>query len=153
MTNGGGNRIFLDTNVLVYANAERAPLHQTALQTIQHLSAGGSELWISRQVLREYLATLSRPQNFSNPLSAAELTTDIRYFQSRFRVAEDSSHVTEQLLTLLQQVTVGGKQIHDANIVATMLAYSIPSLLTHNTDDFARFSGIITVLPLEASVT
>lgn len=153
MTNGGGNRIFLDTNVLVYANAERAPLHQTALQTIQHLAAEGSELWISRQVLREYLATLSRPQEFSNPLLAAELIADVHYFQSRFRVAEDGSHVTEQLLKLLEQITIGGKQVHDANIVATMLAHGIPSLLTHNTDDFTRFSGLITVLPLEASTS
>ncbi len=44
--------------------------------------------------------------------------------------------------------TTGGD---GANIVATMQAYGIRHLLTHNTDDFKRFSGLITVLPIEAS--
>ncbi|MGH7966313.1 MAG: VapC toxin family PIN domain ribonuclease, partial [Candidatus Binatia bacterium] len=57
-------------------------------------------------------------------------------------------HVTERLLALMEQIAIGGKQVHDANIVATMLAYGIPTLLTNNTNDFARFSGHITVVPL-----
>jgi len=49
----------------------------------------------------------------------------------------------------MEQITIGGKQVHDANIVATMLVYGIPQLLTHNPSDFARFSGLISVLPLQ----
>ena len=40
---------------------------------------------------------------------------------------------------------IGGKQVHDANIVATMLAYGIPCLLAHNTKDFELFNGIIKI--------
>jgi len=69
-------------------------------------------------------------------------------FQRQFIVAEDDARVTSRLLHLLTAVTVGGKQIHDANIVATMLEYNIPRLLKHNTADFARFSSFITVEPL-----
>jgi hypothetical protein len=58
---------------------------------------------------------------------------------------------TDRLLDLLQQFPTGGKQVHDANIVATMLVHNIPARLTHNTDDFARFAGVITVVPLAAS--
>ena len=111
------------------------------------------ELWISRQVLREYLATLSCPQTFTPPIPAATLVTQVRSFVSRFHVAEDNSQVTQQLLVLMEQVALGGKQVHDANLVATMLTYGIPSLLTNNTDDFARFSGLITVMPLEENVS
>jgi hypothetical protein len=32
-----------------------------------------------------------------------------------------------------------------------MLAYGVPALLTNNTDDFARFSEIITVVPLQTA--
>ncbi len=148
---GVGDKVFLDTNILVFSNATQAPLHQAARRAIQELYDAGAELWISRQVLREYLATLSRPQQFANPQPPAVLSADVRHFQDRFRVAEDSPRVTEQLLALMEQIAMGGKQVHDANIVATMLAYGIPSLLTHNTDDFVRFSGYITVLSLEAS--
>jgi len=35
-----------------------------------------------------------------------------------------------------------------ANIVATMQVYRIRQLLTHNVDDFTRFSAFITVVPL-----
>lgn len=56
---------------------------------------------------------------------------------------------TERLLGLMEQISVGGKQVHDANIVATMLAHGVPNLLTHNTADFMRYSGLITILPLE----
>lgn len=149
MTNGDDKRVFLDTNVLVFSNAIQAPLHQTARQALQRLAVAENELWISRQILREYLATLSRPQQFSKPQPAAVLAADIHYFQSNFLVAEDNPSVTERLLELIQQFPTGGKQIHDASIVATMLAYNIPVLLTHNTGDFVRFSSLITVLPLE----
>ena len=40
---------------------------------------------------------------------------------SSFVVLEDGPIVTENLLTLCREVSVGGRQIHDANIVATML--------------------------------
>jgi predicted nucleic acid-binding protein len=153
MTNGDGNRVFLDTNVLVFSNATQAPLHQTARQAIQRLDVAENEIWISRQVLREYLATLSRPQQFSKPQPAEVLAADVHYFQSHFCVAEDNPSVTERLLELMQQFSVGGKQVHDANIVATMLTHNIPALLTHNTDDFNRFVPLITVLSLEAGVS
>jgi len=51
-------------------------------------------------------------------------------------------------LALVQSVPVGGKQIHDANLVATMQAYGIPKLLTHNVADLRRFGTLITVVPI-----
>jgi len=149
MTNGDGNRLFLDTNVLVFANAAEAPLHAVALKSIEERYNAGADLWISRQVLREYLAHFSRSQKFLNPRSVTIVIERVRYFQSRFHVAEDNAQITERLLGLMEQVSLGGKQVHDANIVATMLTYNIPSLLTNNVDDFKRFSHFITLLPLQ----
>lgn len=57
--------LFIDTNVLVYANVAEAPLHQAALSALQSARDAGRTLWISRQVLREYLVTLTRPQAFA----------------------------------------------------------------------------------------
>jgi len=76
------------------------------------------------------------------------LTRDIEILQRGFRIAEDGPEVTRQLLELAQTILMGGKQIHDANIVATMLVYSVPRLLTNNPKDFVRFQPLITVLPL-----
>lgn len=70
------------------------------------------------------------------------------FFSTRFHVAEDSPQVTERLLTLMEQIPIGGRQVHDANIVATMLVNGINQILTNNVADFNRFAQVITVLPL-----
>lgn len=145
---GDDNAVFLDTNILVYANVDESPFHQMALQAIQTRYEAGVEMWVSRQVLREYLTTLTRPQVFANPRPVAITIERVRFFQTQFRIAEDSLQVTERLLTLMEQVPVGGRQVHDANIVATMQAYGIGQLLTHNVADFNRYQEFITVLPL-----
>ncbi len=51
--------------------------------------------------------------------------------------------VNESLIALCREVSVRGRQIHDANIVATMLAYGERRLLTFNTADFRRYGGRI----------
>lgn len=145
--------VFLDTNILIRATIDTAPLHTEARQAVEQWYGAGSELWISRQVLREYLAVLSRPQTYTSPLPATTLSNDIRRFMSVFRVADEDGRVTDQLLALLEEIPVGGRQIHDANIVATMLVYGIPQIMTHNIDDFTRFARFVRVLPRRAGST
>lgn len=148
MATTAADPVFVDANVLVYAVSRSATLSQVARQTLDDLVQGGVVLWVSRQVLREYLAVMSRPQTFQNPPPMSVLIADVLDFQQRFQVAEDSPTVTSNLLSLLAVIPCGGKQVHDANIVATAQAHGIPRLLTHNVTDFARFGGLITILPL-----
>lgn len=143
------NPVFIDTNILIYANLALSPFHVQAIQRLQALVEQGIELWISRQTLREYLAGMTRRGDLTGEIPVSSLVADVQYFAKSFRLAEDNSQVTERLLTLMEEISSGGKQVHDANIVATMLVYGIPQLLTHNTDDFARFSELISVLPLQ----
>jgi predicted nucleic acid-binding protein len=51
--------VFVDTNVLVYAHVAEAPWHQEAQDAIVDHEAAGAPLWVSRQVLREYLVSLT----------------------------------------------------------------------------------------------
>ena len=148
MATTAADPVFVDTNILVFANTATAPFHAEAQAALLSFATPGVELWISRQVLREYLATLSRPQSFTAPVPVATLVADIIRFQSQFRIAEDGPAVTANLLALLTTIPIGGKQVHDANIVATMQAYGLRRLLTHNTADFARFGAFIQVEPL-----
>ena len=57
-------------------------------------------------------------------------------FVERFQVADDTEPVTAKLLDLMAETPGGGKHVHDVNIVATMLVYGVPALLTHNEKDF-----------------
>ena len=54
--------------------------------------------------------------------------------------------MTAVLLKLWRDVAVGGRQVHDANIVATMLAHGERRLLTFNDGDFVRFAPRIEVV-------
>ena len=148
MATTAADPVFVDTNILVFANTSSAPLHAAAQARLQSISAAGVELWISRQILREYLATLSRPQSFSTPVPAVTLIADIVRFQTQFQIAEDGPAVTANLLGLLASIPIGGKQVHDANIVATMQTHGLRRLLTHNTADFTRFGSLIQIEPL-----
>jgi len=136
--------LFVDTNVLVYANIVETPYHEQALTAINAAYRAGRTIWISRQVIREYLVTLTRPQIFDN-LSREMVLEQVGQFIDLFEVADDTTAVTEHLLQLLADFSIGGKQVHDVNIVATMQAYDIPALLTHNTKDFKRFGEIVRI--------
>ncbi len=143
--------VFIDTNVLLRANISSAPLHREALAIINELWAADTQLWISRQVLREYIANVTRPQMGLQPMPVEQVVERVDYFQTLFRVADEASAVTSQLLSLLQAFPTGGKQVHDANIVATMLVYGIDTLVTQNIADFKRFSGKIKLRPLTST--
>lgn len=142
-------KAFVDTGVLLRAIHTTIPLHREADALIKRVQKQGYELWISRQVIREYLVQVTRPQAYQDLVPLDEVLAHLRTMQSLFQVADDTAEVTAQLVALLQAFPTGGKQVHDANIVATMLAYRIDTLLTANVEDMKRFEDRITIIPLE----
>jgi len=128
-----------------FSNLALSPFHIQAIQRLQEFADQDMEMWISRQTLREYLSG----SDLTGTIPITSLVADVEYFSSYFHVAENTALVIERLLKLMTEINIGGKQVHDANIVAIMLVYGIPRLLTHNIGDFARFSELITILPLE----
>lgn len=144
----GVSDLFVDTNILIYATDPVSPLNRTATDTLQHARATGIDLMISPQILREYLAAATRVAITGRGSPIADILKNFRLFRTAFTVLADSPLVLDHLDRLVSSIAVAGKQVHDANIVATMQAYGIRHLLTHNTADFARFAHIITVMPL-----
>jgi hypothetical protein len=74
---------------------------------------------------------------------------EVEALKTLFQIADETATVRGKLLELLQQYPTQGKQVHDANIVATMLAYEVPTLLTLNIKDMQRFANKITLATLE----
>lgn len=143
-----GSVLFVDTNIWVHASVSGSPWHSVARSTIDLLRQNGVILAVSRQVLREYAATLTRPQSYSQPIPSSIIATHVEQLSLALQVLEEGPAVTSMLISLLRNVPCGGKQIHDANIVATMLTHGVDQLLTHNTADFVRFAGYVAVRPL-----
>lgn len=135
------DKIFLDTNILVYLANEDSPFHPEVLKKFKEI-ADKYELWISRQVLREYAVVMTRQGIVEKPLSSNEIVSDIEKWAGVFQVADETEEVTQNLVELIEHYDIKGKKIHDTNIVATMMANSIPNLFTLNTNDFKKFIKI-----------
>lgn len=148
MTIAVASPIFVDTNVLVFASLQSSRLHKSAQAALHGIFQQNIEAWVSRQVLREFLVQITRPGTLpaGTPAVAA---LQVKSLESLFRIADETEPVTDELLDLLTTIGAAGKQIHDANIVATMQANGIPRVLTNNVKDFKRYSHLITIVPLE----
>ena len=135
--------LFVDTNVLVYASWAASPLHTHARSVLAAHRSAGAPLYISRQVIREWLATLNRPRT---GLALADLIAEALSFDAHFAILDETAATTTNLFALLPQAS--GVRVHDVNIVATMQAAGLQRLLTNNPNDFAAFKHLIVVLPL-----
>ena len=142
--------MFVDTNVLVPARFRTSPFHEPARAALVRAGLDPEPLRISRQVLREYLSTVTRRQDWSEPLPVAAALHDVEWLCSTFEILEDGERVTTMLVELFREFPIAGKQIHDANIAATMLAHGERRLLTFNAKDFRRFGERIELVKFEA---
>ena len=70
--------------------------------------------------------------------------------EAAFDILEDGPVVGRTLAELCRSVPVAGHQMHDANIVATMLAHGERRLLTFNGRDFRRYGERIELIDVEA---
>ena len=138
--------MFVDTNILVKSRIREAPDHDDARTALERAFRETEPLRVSRQILREYLAVVTRPQTWVVAITREEALADVERLVGIFEMLEDGPVVTGRLLALCREVSVGGRQIRDANIVATMLAYGERRLLTFNTADFRRYSNRIELL-------
>ena len=99
-----------------------------------------------QQVLREYLSVVTRQQIWGKPLTVAQAVVDTAAFARQFTVLEDGPLVWDRLVMLSRRYSFAGRQVHDANIVATMLAHRERRLPTFNGADFRRFARLIEVV-------
>lgn len=109
MVTTGVDAIFIDTNILVYAQQSYSPFHQKATATLQQHAAAGAPLCLSRQILREYLAAMTRPAIVAGATSVPSLIADIVSFEAQFIIAEDSTHVNQTIIAVTQQGALWGK--------------------------------------------
>jgi predicted nucleic acid-binding protein len=141
------DKVMLDTNVLLAATNSARAGHDDAMLVLNDWPGSGTILYVSVQILREYLAVATRPlesNGLGMPLGAA--IENARSFRDRSTLLPESGQVVGRLLRLLADVPCGGKRIHDANIVATTLTHDVSTVLTANLKDFARFEPYVNLI-------
>jgi predicted nucleic acid-binding protein len=148
-TSINNTRIFIDTNILFYANNSESEFGTQSIQRMNELLTNNNQLLISSQVIREFSNVgirEARRSGLAMPDAIATILNNIAIFERNFEILFDSHEVMatwkQLILTLRTQ-----KDIFDYNIVATMKANNISHILTHNTSDFIQFTDI-QVIPL-----
>lgn len=101
--------LFVDTNVLVYANRAAAPLHAHVRSVLATHRRAGTPLYISRQVIRAWLATRNRPRT---GLALADLIAEAQTFDAHFAILEGTTATTADLLVLPQ---ASGMRVHTSD--------------------------------------
>lgn len=142
-----GEFFFVDTNVWVARIIKDHIFHKRAYTKLADLSAKEELFCISGQVMRELIAVCSSSQHLSRPLTWSELQQQIESLLTQTIFLNETEISTRKLVELGARYSVSGKKIHDANIVAVMLANDINRLLTFNVDDFKRFLEIEVIAP------
>jgi predicted nucleic acid-binding protein len=139
----------LDSCVLLAATDENRKDHHDALTVLDAWPAKGATLYLSGQILREYLSAATRPAVANGlGLSLADALGNVRAFRDRATLLAEGGEVTDRLQALLREVACAGKIIHDANVVATVLAHNLRTVVTANLTDFARFKPYVSLLGL-----
>lgn len=138
----------VDTNVLlrfVKPDDRDYPLVRAAVRRIW---MAGDDLCYTSQNLAEFWNTCTRPAERNGyGLSIPEVDRRARLVENRFTFLEDNKAVHQEWRDLLVAHSVSGAQVHDARLVAAMQVHQITQVLTFNTRDFARYTGITAVHP------
>lgn len=134
--------VFLDTSLLIAASVGAHPGHEAARQHVASLVAAGSPLCISPQICREFLVVLTRAPVAGRVFTVDEALHALEPWRHACNLLEENERSVVECLTLIEQHQVRGKQVHDCNIVAVMIAAGVSHIATRNPGDFIRYAEI-----------
>jgi predicted nucleic acid-binding protein len=141
--------VLVDTNVLLSATAPSRADHEAATRVLNLWPGRGVRLCTSGQILREYLVVATRPAELNGlELDVRQACENVSSIRARARYLDETFSVFARLAELVTRLECSGKQIHDANVVATALAHDVGAIVTANVGDFARFAERIELLDL-----
>ena len=143
-------RVFLDTNILVYAADELSPFHRKAKEIRDKVGRERIKACISLQVLTEFYSAVTNTRN-EIPLSPKKAKKEIEsYLRNDFIIKLSPREKTiRRMIDLAQIKGVKGQNIYDTQIVATMLDNGIRRIYTNNDKDFVKFGEIEVVNPFK----
>ena len=139
----------VDTNIHLRIAQPASPDHAAARQAVALLLQEGADLVVALQNLVEFWAVATRPTAARGGLGLdhTRARAELAQIVSLFRLLPDSAGVFPRWLALLDSPGALGIQAHEARLVATMQEHGMTHILTFNTPDFVRYSGIFAVHP------
>ena len=143
--------IFLDSNILIYAHQKEEPQHEAAKALRDQGLSGDILVCISPQVLREFFSVMTNtgPRGPQTPLSSKQAAKQVkRYYESEnFQTIYPGGNIVPRLLSLLEEISITGRHIHDLFLAATMLENDVTRVYTYDPTVFSRVPGIEVLTP------
>ena len=143
-------KIFIDTNILFYANNPTLPFGIQARFRINELAELNNNLIISTQIIKEYASVTLRNVIYNKldlNKGINDLIENVKQFHIDFEIVHDNEMVLRHWLGLLPLLK-SGKDVFDFNIAATLKSNNIHYLFTNNISDFKKFDDWLTIIPL-----
>lgn len=137
----------VDTNILVRQVRTDDAEHLLTGEAIRKLVGRGDDLFYTQQSRREFWNTCTRPAE-SNGLgmSVAATVAALAAADLVFTRLPDLGGAGFEWDRLVTRYMVIGRAVHDAQLVASMLAHGLTHILTYNTTDFRRYEREIKVI-------
>jgi predicted nucleic acid-binding protein len=147
--------VLTDTGVLLRL-AERADSHHaTVRHAVRALRTRGDTLVAAPQNVAEFWNVCTRPVTARGGFGLPVEETDrrVRLIERLVQILPDTADAYRHWRHLVVAHAVRGVQVHDARLVAWMLAHGVTHILTLNGADFARYPGITVVAPTDLGAT
>jgi len=142
----------VDTNIWLRAVQRESPHHALAVNALAALLTRGEVIGLVAQNLIEFWSVASRP-SAANGLGwpVATVLQEIDRLLTQFPLLEETPALFTHWRHLVTTHQIIGRRVHDARLVAAMLAHGVTHLLTFNGDDFRAFNEIVVVSPTDVA--
>ena len=132
-------RYLLDTNVLVALSLSNAE----TIAFVDRCKDEPARFCTTLQIVCEFWNVCTRPkENNGLGLSPEFTLRALDRLRLGFPVLPDTEDAHQELLHLLRQHKVRGRQIYDARLAAAVRAHKLDGILTYNIRDFVRYGNI-----------
>ena len=131
----------VDTNVLLRLAVPADPRHLSARRAVEALEEEG--LCVAGQNFVEFWNVATRPVE-NNGLGQTIPVVDriLSSLEQAFSRLPEPAEIYDRWRELVVRFGVSGVKVHDARLVALMLANDVVRILTFNADDFRRYEAL-----------
>lgn len=135
--------IAVDTNLLVYAHRQDAPLHAAAYRNLAGLAEGPRPWAIPWPCIHEFIGVVTHPRVYMPPTPLDEALDQVAAWveSPSLVLLSETEMYWRRLRRTLEVGRVSGPAIHDARIAAICLHHGVTELWTADRD-FSRFPDL-----------
>lgn len=143
--------IIPDVNLLLYANIDATPHHDTARRWFEALLSGSDEVGLAPAALLGFVRISTNRRVYLQPLTVEAAVGRVRSWLElpRVMLLEQTSEVVERTLDLVLEVGTAANLTTDAQLAAHALVHR--AIIATTDADFGRFPGVRSMNPLRAA--